>query len=68
MKGILEFDINDPHEKESFEIAQNGYKYKLAIDDYDQWLRGLAKYSDQTEVSIEEARAKLRECVEEYFD
>ena len=68
MKGILEFNLSEPGEREDFELAQNGYKYKLAIDDFDEWLRKLYKYEDKTEVSIEEARAKLREIQQEYLE
>lgn len=31
MKGILEFDL--PEEREDFETAQHGWKYKCMIDD-----------------------------------
>lgn len=66
MKANLEFQL--PEEREDFDLALNGYKYKLAMDDYDGWLRGLDKYGDKTEVGINEAREKLRECLETYFD
>jgi hypothetical protein len=69
MKATLEFEL--PMEREDFELAQNGHKYKIVLEDYDDWLRSLAKYQDKTEVSIEEARKKLREhlleCLSEYF-
>jgi cupin superfamily acireductone dioxygenase involved in methionine salvage len=64
--GKLEFQL--PEEREEFELAQNGHKYKFALNDFDNWLRGLAKYEDKDVVSINEARDKLRELVSEYLD
>lgn len=59
MKSFLSFKL--PEEQEEFESALNGSKYKGALEDLDNWLRGLAKYQDQETVSIEEVRQKLRE-------
>ena len=60
MKGILEFSL--PEENEEFELAQNGFKYKIALDDMDNWLRGKIKYGDLDEKTHElyqECRDKL---------
>lgn len=64
MKGILEFDI--PEDQEDFKLAQDGHKYKRVVDDMYQWLRNKAKYEDKKTVTIEEAREKLSELLNEY--
>lgn len=37
MKGTLVFDL--PEDQDSFKLAQDGWKYKLALDDLNEWLR-----------------------------
>lgn len=54
-----------PQETEEFLLAQNGGKYKAALDDLDNWLRNLAKYENKKNVTIEAAREKLRELMNE---
>lgn len=66
MRGELIFDL--PEEREDFEVAQNGWKYKIALDDMDNWLRSKLKYGEisATEAEIyEECRNKLREFARE---
>ena len=57
MKGIIEFAL--PEEREEFLTAQNGINYKIALEEVDQWLRNLSKYTDQVTVTIEEVRARI---------
>lgn len=63
MKGYLSFSL--PEEREEFETAQQGSGFKFALQDYDNWLRNLAKYEDKETVTIEEAREKLFEILGE---
>lgn len=57
MKAILEFNL--PEETSEHENALNGISYKISIEEFDNWLRGLSKYCDQDSISTEEARKKL---------
>lgn len=50
-----------PEEREEFETAQNGIRYKIVLSEIDGWLRNLAKYQDKDVVSIDELRSKIRE-------
>ena len=59
MKGILVFKL--PEEQDAFDDAQKGTSYLCALEDMDNWLRQLSKYTDQETVTIDEARQKLRE-------
>jgi hypothetical protein len=45
-----------PEEKEEYELAFNGAKYKYAIDELDNWLRNILKYNDG---NIEKAKIKV---------
>ena len=62
-KAVLEFNL--PEERDDFEIAQNGWKYKAALDDLDIWLRSMQKYENKISVSIKAVRDKLRELMDE---
>lgn len=62
-KAILEFEL--PQETEEFELAQNGGKYKAALDNLDSWLRAMDKYENKRSVTVKEAREKLRELMNE---
>lgn len=59
MKAILEFNL--PEEAEDHLHALNGIKYKIALDELDEWLRKLSKYEDKRGVKIDDVREKLRE-------
>lgn len=59
MKAYLSFNL--PEDSEEFKDAQNGSRLKIAVEEFDDWLRGLEKYSNLDTVSIQEARDKLRE-------
>lgn len=49
MKAILEFDLNDPYEREAHKRAVNVDGLYAAIEDFDQYLRSQIKYTDQTQ-------------------
>lgn len=65
MKATLTFD-----EEEDLLTAINGYKYKLALWDLDQFLRGELKYNDKLTAEqydyAEMLRDKLREILNDY--
>ena len=47
MKGILEFDL--PEDREEYEIAVNGYKYKSVLEELTSFLRQKIKYASDSE-------------------
>lgn len=65
MKATLTFD-----EEEDLLTAINGYKYKLALWDLDQFLRSELKYNDKLTAEkynyAEMLRDKLREILNDY--
>lgn len=67
MKAILKFNL--PEEQEEFEIANKGWKFRLALSAYDQHLRSKLKYdeslTDEQYKVYEEARTKLWEILQE---
>lgn len=59
-KGILEFEL--PEEREDFETAQNGWKYKSILKELDEDLRRKLKYENhppEARKIFEEMRAYL---------
>lgn len=58
MKATLTFSL--PDEQEELLVATKSMETRWAIEEFDQWLRGLAKYQDQDTVSVSECREKLR--------
>lgn len=59
MKSTLEFNL--PDEQEELNMALNGHKYSIVLDDLDSWLRNISKYQGIAVVSIEEVRDKIIE-------
>lgn len=64
MKAILEFDL--PDDKEEFNNAINGAKWRIVVEDLDNWLRANTKYaSDEVPTQylkgLEDVRDKIRE-------
>ena len=62
MKGILEFDLNDKFEEELFQLASRSKNFYLAIKEFDESLRGRAKYGE------EEVAQQVRENLQEFLD
>lgn len=60
---VLVFD--SVTEQEELSLAQNGAKYKIALDDLDNWLREQWKYQNKRTVKIEDVRAKINELMNE---
>lgn len=65
MKAKFEFDL--PEDQDDFDIYRKAMAYYCGLQEFDNWLRSLDKYTEQTVVNIQEARQKLRELVEEEF-
>lgn len=63
-KGILEFNL--PEEQEEFEQAQNGWKFKVALQEIDnELLRSLVKYNAPKGIETLELYAKLTDAEKE---
>ena len=66
VKAKLVFDL--PSEAEEHNDALNGSRYKAALEDLDNWLRGLVKYGHEYKTvddAIDACRDKLRELRDE---
>jgi len=63
-RGTLSFKL--PEESEEFELAQDGWKYKCAMDDVLAELRSKSKYEDKDSLTIDEIREIIAECLAEY--
>jgi len=67
MKAILKFNL--PEEQEEFDIANKGWKFRLALSTHDQHLRNKLKYDEQLTDEqykvYEEVRTKLWEILQE---
>lgn len=64
MKATLNFDFDDPEkdDKDAFQDAINGTKWKLLVWEFDQHLRNKTKYaSDNDDPKVIEALYKLRD-------
>lgn len=64
MKAILEFDL--PDDKEEYDNSINGAKWRIVVEDLDNWLRTNTKYaSDEVPTQylkgLEDVRDKIRE-------
>jgi hypothetical protein len=62
MVGKLIFKL--PEETEDFELAQKAVCYKIALEDLDNWLRGIIKYTEQETINVQEVRDKLHEIMQ----
>lgn len=67
MKAILEFNL--PEEQDDFEVASKAYRYKISLEDFDNYLRARLKYEDISDEKIyeciENIRNKLHEILNE---
>ena len=69
MKGILEFDLNDPYESCAHKRAVKVGDLYTAIYEFDQYLRSQIKYTEQTQEvydKLEEVRDTLYQKLHEY--
>lgn len=56
---IAKLEFNLPEDKEDFKTASNAWAYRLALEEFDGWLRNQIKYLDKNE--LQEVRDQLRE-------
>jgi hypothetical protein len=54
-----------PEEQDEYQTAMDGGKYKAALQELDNFLRGKIKYTDEETIKLEDIRAKLHELVNE---
>jgi hypothetical protein len=52
-----------PEEQDEYQTAMDGGKYKAALQELDNFLRGKIKYTDEETIKLEDIRAKLHEFV-----
>ena len=64
-KVTLEFSL--PEEMVEHKNALNGGSWRYAIEELDDYLRGLEKYRDAKEVSIEEIRRQIMELTADLY-
>jgi hypothetical protein len=57
--------FNLPDENDEYQSAINGNKYHSVIHELFNYLRSESKYSDRTELTIEEVREKLVELLKD---
>ena len=62
-KVIIEYDTVE--EAEDIQNALNGHKWKLAMWDLDQMLRGYVKYDEKLSEDKYDAYVKVRELIRE---
>lgn len=69
MKAILEFNMDDGENRDNFDNAVNGWKWKQAVCEIDQWLRSEVKYNDNLSEEqykiYDSTRDKIREILGE---
>lgn len=69
MKAILEFNMDDGENRDNFDNAVNGWKWKQAVWEIDQWLRSEVKYNDNLSEEqykiYDSTRDKIREILGE---
>ncbi len=64
MKAILEF--NCPDEKSELQLAIDGFKWKIVVEDVDRILRNKIKYENQETIYIEEVRNMITEVIKNW--
>jgi hypothetical protein len=62
MKAILEFDLDNPDDLESYTLCNNASNMYSCLNDFDQKLRSICKHSD------DEAACNIRELFYEYLN
>lgn len=62
---ILKFKL--PEEQNEFETMQSAYNYLGALQNFDNWLRGITKHGDEAAQNLkaDDVRDKLWACINE---
>lgn len=64
MKATLEFNL--PEDDEDLRVAQDGWKWRLALCDLDEELRGMVKYAEREDWdNAEQIRGRLWRIVDD---
>ena len=64
MRAVLEFQL--PEEREDFEIATDGWRYRGVISDVLNQLRSKIKYTEETTIALDAVREMIWEYCREY--
>ena len=59
MKAILEFNLDDPFEREQHENMLKAEQYIECLREFDNELRNLSKYHNVEEIGVDDVRSKL---------
>ena len=68
MKAILEFNLDEPDDKEQFTVASNAVNFYMALYDFDQQMRSWVKYGSHDFTDIDDALYDVREKLWEFMD
>lgn len=63
MKATLEFSI--PEQTGEHQLALDGGRWMSVVHELDQWLRDIAKHSEDTKIEAQSVRSKIYEILEE---
>lgn len=61
MKAVLKFDL--PEDSHDFNVAVNGWKWKMAMQELFQWIR--SNHKNGKEVNGDDVREKINELLSE---
>ena len=64
MKAILEFDLDNPYEKENHELMLKANDMHSAIIDFQEWLRKQGKHNQLTE----EQAVYLEKVIKQWYE
>jgi predicted DNA-binding protein len=64
MKAIIEFDLNDQDDLQSYSLCNNSANMHSCLHEFDQKLRSMCKHTDNE--SVCRIRELLREYLNEY--
>lgn len=53
-----------PQHQEDLDVHLRAWKYRGALDDLQQWIRSLDKYSDIETITVEELKAKFADIID----
>jgi len=62
MKAIIEFDLNDTDDLQSYNLCNNASNLHSCLHEFDQKLRSMCKHTDNDEA------CKIRELLHEYLN
>lgn len=66
MKVILEFNL--PDEQEEYDLAINGHKFAICLEEINSNIRQWSKYENRTSVTIEELRSMINDVTRDHLD